>query len=174
MGKKYKVTNLGKFPINILALTFVISSLALIALYFSPKLLDKLSPKPYCTLQDSESKTATKSSEQLKKYFNCTPTSIYLKDDTSTSQVQSFRQELTKTKGVYLVKYTSKQDALNNYKEIYKNSPVLIESINNLGNVLPAFIVVYLEDPSFRDNVDTLAKSKIFVESVTSPKVQPK
>lgn len=119
-----------------------------------------------CTLQDAETPRgdhATK--EQVEKYSKCRPVTLFLSEKATESQITQLIEELRKTKGVYEVKYTSREKAVEDYKEMNKNEPLLIEMMPK-GNFLPASIDVYVYNPDLRGDVVRLAKSKDFVQGL--------
>lgn len=74
-------------------------------------------------------------------YYETKPQiTAFLKEDTSTSQVEDIRTNVKKIDSVTAVKYISKEDALNIYKERNKNEPALLEFVT--ADILPSSIEV--------------------------------
>ncbi|MFA5776712.1 MAG: permease-like cell division protein FtsX [Patescibacteria group bacterium] len=65
---------------------------------------------------------------------------IFFKDDFGESQILNLKSQIEKDKRVYSVKYVSKDDAFNIFKELNKNEPLLLESVT--ASVLPASLEV--------------------------------
>ena len=90
--------------------------------------------------------------------------SIFLKSEASDTETQSLIEEIKTIKGVREVKFISKKEALEIYKERNKDDPLLLEFITE--DILPATIEVYLDDLSVKSEVSQFSESKSFVESV--------
>lgn len=71
---------------------------------------------------------------------------VFFKDDFSESQILSLKSEIEKDTRIYSVKYISKDDAFNIFKELNKNEPLLLESVT--ANVLPASLEVKAKNVS--------------------------
>lgn len=91
---------------------------------------------------------------------------IYLKDATKDSEKQSLISELKSFTGVRKIKIISKQEALKIYLERFKNNPELTEYITE--DLLPETLEVYMDDHTEKNKLVSLAKSKSFVDEVTS------
>ena len=89
---------------------------------------------------------------------------IFLKENTSTKDINTLVSELQIIKGVKQVKFISQEEALKIYKEVNKNEPALLELIQ--PNILPQSVEVYLDDFTVRNQVGHIAKSKPFVTEV--------
>lgn len=89
---------------------------------------------------------------------------IFLRDHASQNDIDSLVSEIKQSQGIQRVKFISKEEALQIYKERNKNNPTLLELVT--ANILPASIDVYLSDTSARDKVAELAKNKPFVEEI--------
>ncbi len=122
-------------------------------------------PTPYCVMEDTKSPKDNKISKELyKKYTECKPVEIFLTDKATDEEINSFRSELSKTRGVYYLKYISKEEALENYKEQNKNDPLLLKDVSK--DFLPASLEVYVSDPSLRPSIAGVAKNKSFIKKV--------
>jgi len=81
---------------------------------------------------------------------------IFLKDGAATNDVNALQEWLVSDALVEGVDYTSKDEALRNFKEDMKQSPEIIDQLE--GNPLPASLDVTLKDP--RTVEDMVAKIK--------------
>ncbi|HSX58254.1 MAG TPA: permease-like cell division protein FtsX [Candidatus Saccharimonadales bacterium] len=74
-------------------------------------------------------------------YYETRPqVTAFLKDDTTTSQVESIKDDLKKIHSVTEVKYISKDEALKIYKERNKDEPILSEFVT--ADILPSSLEV--------------------------------
>lgn len=78
---------------------------------------------------------------------------VFLKDDASPQTVQELQDRINSWEEVETVSYISKEEAIQRFKERYKDHPELIENIS--GNPLPASFVIRLKDPQ---KVEEVAK----------------
>jgi len=65
---------------------------------------------------------------------------LFFKDDFTESQILNLKSQIEKDKRVYSVKYVSKEDAFNIFKDLNKDEPLLLESVT--ASVLPASLEV--------------------------------
>jgi cell division transport system permease protein len=96
--------------------------------------------------------------------------SAYLSDDAPEEKVIALQSELAAFTEVQTVKYVSKDEALNRYKEQNKNNEKLLESLEGLDNPLPASIEVKVTDPQYIERVATTFDNeqyKSFVSKVS-------
>ncbi|MCX6726028.1 MAG: permease-like cell division protein FtsX [Candidatus Shapirobacteria bacterium] len=78
-------------------------------------------------------------------YFETRPqVTAFLKDETTSSQIDFLQAELAQTGKVKETKYISKEEALVIYKEQNKNDPLLLEMVT--ASILPASIEVSTND----------------------------
>jgi cell division transport system permease protein len=70
---------------------------------------------------------------------------IFIKDGAAMADVQSLQQMLTSDPLVQGVQYTTKEQALEKFKQDMKQSPEIIQQLE--GNPLPASLDVTLKDP---------------------------
>lgn len=89
---------------------------------------------------------------------------IFLSDDAATQDVELLQRELITNPLVSTVTYTSKDQALENFKKSMSKSPQVIENLP--GNPLPASLDVQLKDAR---NVETVVAA--IKKSATFPKV---
>ncbi|MCL4439248.1 MAG: permease-like cell division protein FtsX [Firmicutes bacterium] len=90
---------------------------------------------------------------------------IFLQDQANQNEIDTLVSEVKQNRGVRRVKFISKEEALQIYKERNKNNPTLLGLAT--VNMLPASIEVYLSDASAKVKIAELAKNKPFVEEVT-------
>jgi len=90
--------------------------------------------------------------------------SIFLKGGVTDVKAQSLIEEIKAINGVREVKFISKEEALEMYKERNRDEPLLLEFITE--DILPTTIEVYLDDFSVINEVTQLAESRTIVESV--------
>lgn len=81
---------------------------------------------------------------------------IFIKDGAATGDVQSLQQSLISDPLVQGVQYTTKDQALQKFKQDMKQSPEIIQQLE--GNPLPASLDVTLKNP--QDVVNMVAKIK--------------
>jgi cell division transport system permease protein len=81
---------------------------------------------------------------------------VFIKDGAPTSDVDALQQSLLADPSVASVQYTSKEKALQKFREDMKQSPEIVEQLE--GNPLPASLDVTLKDP--RQVETTVAKIK--------------
>lgn len=99
------------------------------------------------------------------KFANRSVVNIFLKGDVSKEDVDALVTKLQAIKGVKQVKFISEDEALKIYKEAHKDDPALLALAQ--PKILPASIEVYLDDPTVKNQVEQIAKSKPFVTEVT-------
>ena len=86
--------------------------------------------------------------------------SIYIKDGTTEQQAQSIQQRLEKAENVASVKYVSKKEALERYREQNKNNQKLLEAVTEEDNPLPASMEVKAKDPKNLQPITDAVNSK--------------
>lgn len=90
---------------------------------------------------------------------------IFLKDGASTKDIQSLMEEIKILKGVERIQFTSKEKALQIYKNTTKPSDELLSLLR--PDILPTSLDVYITDDSVKAEIVQIAKSKIFVEAAS-------
>jgi len=92
-------------------------------------------------------------------YFQSRPeVSIYLKDETTSAQIQNLKQEISQMAGVKEVRFVSKEDALKIYQEQNKDNPLLLEMVSS--SILPASLEISAVDPEYLSDVAKTLESK--------------
>lgn len=100
-------------------------------------------------------------------HFESKPQIIaYLVDDATPEKIQPLINSLRQTEKIDQVKFVSKEDALNIYKESVGNDPLLLGTITELGlvtaDILPASLEISAKNPDqFKDLVNLLKASPL-------------
>ncbi len=89
---------------------------------------------------------------------------VYFLKTTPKSEIFRLREELLQTNKVREVKYISQEQALQIYKELNKNEPLLLEMVSK--DALPASLEVYTLKPEYLQDIAELAKKEAGVEEV--------
>jgi cell division transport system permease protein len=76
-----------------------------------------------------------------------------LADEASETDVLKLQSEIADFEEVVTVKYVSKDEALERYKEQNINNQKLIESLDGIDNPLPASVEVKVTDPTYIEEV---------------------
>ena len=99
------------------------------------------------------------------QYYETRPqVTAFLKDDTTKAQVEGIKTNVSKISTVTNVKYISKTDALNIYKERNKNEPALLQFVT--ADILPASIEVSGSDIKDFDKIANTLKQEPQVSKV--------
>lgn len=105
------------------------------------------------------------SSEQLLSYFETRPQVIaFLRDEVDSNEVATLQARLVRDTRVNDVKYVSKEDALNIYKEATSDNPLLSELVS--PSIFPASLEFSLAELSFAEEVISEVGKDTVVESV--------
>lgn len=84
--------------------------------------------------------------------------SIFLKNDLTQSQIDTFESKLKSSGNVASLIYISPQQAVANYKDLNKNNPQLIAALDQAGNALPSSIQVKAIDPKKLGDIENVVK----------------
>lgn len=99
------------------------------------------------------------------QYYETRPqVTAFLKDDTTTAQVEDIKVNVNKIPTVTNVKYISKEEALSIYKERNKNEPALLEFVT--ADILPSSIEVSGKDIKDFDKIANTLKQEPQVSKV--------
>jgi len=98
----------------------------------------------------------------IKGVTNKIDVSLYLKDTITTDQREAFQKALQDNPNVESVKYVSKDEALQLYKDKNKNNPTLIQGLQFAGNPLPASFSVKAKDPKHLQGIIDVANQDQF------------
>ncbi|CAN5546881.1 permease-like cell division protein FtsX [soil metagenome] len=77
--------------------------------------------------------------------------SAYLRDDAAPGEIQELERQVSQYREVQEVTYVSKEQAYEDFKQLYRNKPELYEPID--ANVLPASLRIKLTDAGFTEDV---------------------
>jgi len=92
--------------------------------------------------------------------------SVYFKDDVKQSVVIDIQNELANMSEVRSIKYTSKQDAIDKFKEQNKGNQALLDSINDPTFSLPSSLEVKVFDTSKLDQITSIVEKDVYKASV--------
>ena len=93
---------------------------------------------------------------------------IFIKDGAATSDVNALQQWLVSNQLVQGVQYTSKEKALEKFKQDMKQSPEIVNQLE--GNPLPASLAVTLKDPrQVQAMVDQIKGNQLFLKVADRP-----
>jgi cell division transport system permease protein len=79
--------------------------------------------------------------------------SIFLQDAVTPDQVDTLKAKLSADPNVQSISYTSKTDALNQYRKQHAGDTKLLEAISETDNPLPASIQIKAKDPKKLDSI---------------------
>lgn len=103
--------------------------------------------------------------QTILRYFETRPqVTAFLKDDTTTLQVDTLKAKLAQTGKVKEAKYISKEEALEIYREQNKNDPLLLEMVT--ANILPASLEVATNDLAYLNEIAQTLRVEPTVEEV--------
>lgn len=95
----------------------------------------------------------------LLNYFQARPeVTAFLNDDTTKTQVEQMQDSLAKMEGIKEVRFVSKQEALELYREQNKNNPLLLEMVS--ADILPASLEISAEGPEYLNAAAEALKSR--------------
>lgn len=105
------------------------------------------------------------SSDKVLEYFETRPQVItFLKKDAKPEQVSLLQTKLASDTRVKDVKYVSKEDALNIYKEATSDNPLLSELVSPA--IFPASLEFSLTDISYAEGIIGEVKKEVVVDQV--------
>ncbi len=103
--------------------------------------------------------------QKVLRYFETRPqVTAFLKDEITPSQIDTIKAKLAQTGKVKEIKYISKEEALNIYREQNKNDPLLLEMVT--ANILPASLEISTHDLNQLTEVAETLRSEPMVEEV--------
>ncbi len=107
-------------------------------------------------------------SQQILRYYESKPQAIaFFKDGTTDQDVNAIEGALNQTGKVTKLKFVSKDDALQIYRERNKNNPMLLELVT--ANILPASLEISTQTPEDLKPVAEIVKKEPVVEEVVFP-----
>lgn len=109
------------------------------------------------------------SSQTVLRYYESKPQAIaFFKDNTSSDDVEAIKNALVSTGKVKSLKYVSKQEALEIYKERNKTNPTLLELVT--ANILPSSLEISAINPQDLEPIAAILKLEPVVDEVVYPK----
>ena len=103
--------------------------------------------------------------DKIIRYVEAKPQiTAFFKDEIDEKQIQELKTELEKNDKVASVKYISKDDALNIYKDQNKNDPILLELVT--ANILPASLEISAKEAKYLADINDVLKGKNGIEEV--------
>lgn len=126
--------------------------------YLEKLLKEKILTEYQNTLTPSEWETLQKANRML---------TVYFRSDATEEQIFQIVADLGKRKTVANIKYTSKQEAYEQFKAVNKDDPLLLEAIS--PDVLPESLDIELTDTQYRGELQTYLQSIPQVEDVRVP-----
>jgi len=104
-------------------------------------------------------------SQIILRYFETRPQiSAFLKDNTTLEQVEGLRDQLGETNKVEEIKYIDKKEALEIYKNLFAQEPLLLELVT--VDILPASLEVSTKEIDYLDEVVVILQGSSLVEDV--------
>jgi cell division transport system permease protein len=108
-------------------------------------------------------------SDKILNYFESKPqTTAFLKDDIKSEDVDSIKNKLLETGKAANIKYVSKEEALNIYREQNKNDPLLLEMVSS--SILPASLEISAKEIRDLQILADIAKKEPLVDEVVYQK----
>lgn len=89
---------------------------------------------------------------------------VYFQNETKENEIFEMRDAVMKTGKVLSVKYVSKQEALEIYRDLNKNNPLLLEMVT--ADILPASLEVYAKSPTYLLEIAEFLKKQPGVDEV--------
>ena len=89
---------------------------------------------------------------------------VYFQNKTEENQIFKVRDELMSSGKVLSIKYISKNDAFNIYKQLNKDNPLLLEMVS--ANILPPSLEIYAKKPIFLPQIAEYLKKQGDIDEV--------
>ncbi len=103
--------------------------------------------------------------EGLLNYVETRPqVTVYFQRNSTEEDVSRLRDALSKSEKVLSVKYISKDEAFNIYKELNKNKPLLLEMVS--ANILPASLEIHAKKLEYLPQIVEFSKKQDGVDEV--------
>jgi cell division transport system permease protein len=104
-------------------------------------------------------------SQALLHYFETRPqVTAFFKDEVKMDEVEKLKEKLNQTGKIKSLKYVSKEEALEIYKEQNKSDPLLLEMVT--ANILPASLEVSTTDIAYLGEIAQILRQQPEVEEV--------
>ncbi len=79
--------------------------------------------------------------------------SVFLRENVSSSEIQSIRNRMENWEGVYEVEFISKEQALERWKQELGDKASLLEGYDNEKNPLPDKLLLRIEKPEYAEEI---------------------
>lgn len=107
-------------------------------------------------------------SQIILRYYESKPQVIaFFKDGTTDADVQSIKNALSREARVSNIKYVTKEEALEIYRERNKNDPTLLELVT--ANILPASLEISTVSPDDLSPIAEILKQEPVISEVIVP-----
>ncbi len=107
-------------------------------------------------------------SQRVLSYYESKPQVIaFLKDNTTTEDIKAIQNALNLTGKITSLKYVSKEEALQRYKDRNKNDTNLLELVT--ASILPASLEISANSPSDLKPIAEILKKEPVVDDVAIP-----
>lgn len=111
----------------------------------------------------------TLASQRVLHYFETKPQAIaFFRDGTTESDINAIKDSLESTGKVTQVKYVSKEDALQIYRDKNKDQPMMLELVT--ANILPASLDISTKTPQDLITIASILQKEPALEDVVVPK----
>lgn len=105
------------------------------------------------------------SSASVLSFFEGKPQiTVFFNENSGQTEADELKSMLESTGKIQNIKYVSKEDALQIYREQNKNDPLLLELVN--ADILPASLEITAKDPKFLKDLEPEIKKAAGVEEV--------
>lgn len=108
--------------------------------------------------------TAVTLNDLISRFEKQVEIKVFLKDSVDPNSVQKLQDEIYSWSEVEVVRYVSKEEALERFKQQFKDQPDLIKNLP--GNPLPASFEIRLKDPQLVDKVAVRFNGRKEVDTV--------
>ncbi len=107
-------------------------------------------------------------SQQILQHYESKPQAIaFFKDGTQEADIIAIQKALQTTQKISTLKYVSKEEALQIYRERNKNNPTLLELVT--ANILPSSLEISTFSPNDLSLIAGILKKEPVVEEVVYP-----
>jgi len=89
---------------------------------------------------------------------------VYFQDTVEEGDIFAIRDELSASGKTMSIEYVSKEDALEIYKDLNKNNPLLLEMVT--AEILPASLEVYASQPEYLSEIAEFLKKQPGIDEV--------
>lgn len=107
-------------------------------------------------------------SQRIIGYYESKPQAIvFFKDGTKEDDIQAIENALTQTGRVTSLRFVTKEEALESYREKNKDKPALLELVT--ANILPASLEISTQTPSDLAPLAGMLKKEPVIEEIVIP-----